>query len=236
MNDRLHLDIIKLQVKADFAGDDQQFSRHVHAGQIIPRVGLGKPQFHGFIDGGGKRHSILQHAEDHRQGTRQNTTERFHPVTRADQGLKRVNNGQARTDVCFVHELSMVARRRSPHFTVVADIGRVGFFVCCDHVESIGQEPCILSCQFFIGRAIDDGRVQQSQLLADGQDIINGPFDPFFIQFLSPGGQVDGVPAHQQFLAVGNRPHMQGLVIGRQCVVMFLKLLQKDGPDISTTQ
>ena len=53
----------------------QQLARHVHTGQIVARIRLGKAFFFRQQRGGGQRHAFIQFTEDKGQRTGQNTVE-----------------------------------------------------------------------------------------------------------------------------------------------------------------
>jgi hypothetical protein len=106
----LHAHILERQRHAGFAAQDHQLARHVHAGQVVARIGLGVAQRMRLAHQVGERRAAVELVEQPGQGAGEDAVDRDQFVAGIQQVAQGRDHRQAGTDGGFVAEARAAAR------------------------------------------------------------------------------------------------------------------------------
>ena len=212
----LHLDIGELQRHAGLASQNEQLAGHIHAVEIVAGIRLGKAVATGDLGGVGEGHPFVQLAEDKGERTGQHAVEGTQLVASLDQVLQVLDDRQAGAHVGLVQELATGLAGGAAQRLVVIERPGVGLLVRGDHVETGGEEVCILDGDGLAGGAIDDHRVDEVALFHQLLHRFQTEAVTSLHQLFTPVGEVQPILVDRHLAAVGDAHHPQaGALLGQ---------------------
>ena len=157
--ERLHRDVLELDVDAALAGEDDNLPRDVGAAEVVPRVRLGVPELLGGLHDRAELVVGAVGVEDVGERSAEDALDLVDAVARIAEVVQGGDDGKTRADGALVEVVRVRVPLDVAQLLVVRERAGVGLLVGGDDVDTALQPILVLQRDILRGAAVDDDGV-----------------------------------------------------------------------------
>ena len=163
-HERLHRDVLELDVDAALAGEDDNLPRDVGAAEVVPRVRLGVPELLGGLHDVAELVVGAVGVEDVGERSAEDALDLVDAVARVAEVVQGGEDGKTRADGALVEVVRVRVPLDVAQLLVVRERAGVGLLVGGDDVDTALQPILVVQRDILRGAAVDDDGVGRARV------------------------------------------------------------------------